>query len=182
MKLNNRYYALLCGLTFVSLSCAQQTLEVLEPWVRIPPPGMNMLAGYGEFTNSSNSTIELVSAQSENFKSISFHISEIVDGISKMTKLEKIEGIELMRALELGLKIGTFIIKGSDFAVDVNADLFKAIDLSGFLSATKRPTSSPAKCWLSDALPPLPHQKIVLSFFKHLISKAAVFSIDSSSS
>ncbi|MBT5031343.1 MAG: copper chaperone PCu(A)C [Proteobacteria bacterium] len=90
MKLNNRYYALLCGLTFVSLSCAQQTLEVLEPWVRIPPPGMNMLAGYGEFTNSSNSTIELVSAQSENFKSISFHISEIVDGISKMTKLESV--------------------------------------------------------------------------------------------
>tara|TARA_X000000368_G_scaffold80593_1_gene60414 strand:- start:111 stop:845 length:735 start_codon:yes stop_codon:yes gene_type:complete len=48
---------------------------------------------------------------------------------SKMTKLEKIEGIELMRAIELGLKIGTFIIKGSDFAVDVNADLYKAIDL-----------------------------------------------------
>ena len=46
-----------------------------------------------------------------------------------MTKLEKIEGIELMRALELGLNVGTFIIKGSDFAVDVNADLFRAINL-----------------------------------------------------
>ena len=46
-----------------------------------------------------------------------------------MTILEKIEGIELMRAIELGLKIGTFIIKGSDFAVDVNADLFRAIDM-----------------------------------------------------
>ncbi len=48
---------------------------------------------------------------------------------AKMGKLEKIEGIELMRALEIGLKIGTFIIKGSDFAVDVNADLLKAINL-----------------------------------------------------
>ncbi|WP_440911608.1 3-deoxy-manno-octulosonate cytidylyltransferase [Candidatus Pelagibacter sp.] len=48
---------------------------------------------------------------------------------SNMTKLEKIEGIELMRALELGLNIGTFIIKGSDFAVDVKIDLFKAISI-----------------------------------------------------
>ena len=46
-----------------------------------------------------------------------------------MGKLERIEGIELMRALEIGLKIGTFVIKGSDFAVDVNADLIKAINL-----------------------------------------------------
>ena len=42
---------------------------------------------------------------------------------------EKIEGIELMRALELGMKIGTFVIKGSDFAVDVKTDLFKAINV-----------------------------------------------------
>ena len=48
---------------------------------------------------------------------------------SKMGVLEKIEGIELMRALELGMKIGTFIIKGSDFAVDVKTDLFKAINI-----------------------------------------------------
>lgn len=48
---------------------------------------------------------------------------------SKMGELEKIEGIELMRALELGMKIGTFVIRGSDFAVDINADLFKAINM-----------------------------------------------------
>lgn len=48
---------------------------------------------------------------------------------SKMGPLEKTEGIELMRALELGMNIGTFIIKGSDFAVDVKTDLFKAISV-----------------------------------------------------
>ena len=46
-----------------------------------------------------------------------------------MGEIEKIEGIELMRALELGMKIGTFIIRGSDFAVDINADLFRAINM-----------------------------------------------------
>jgi 3-deoxy-manno-octulosonate cytidylyltransferase (CMP-KDO synthetase) len=45
------------------------------------------------------------------------------------TKIEKIENIELMRALEIGLNLGTFEIKGSDFAVDVNADLLRAIDV-----------------------------------------------------
>ena len=44
-------------------------------------------------------------------------------------KKRQIEGIELMRALELGMKIGTFVIKGSDFAVDVKTDLFKAINV-----------------------------------------------------
>ena len=46
---------------------------------------------------------------------------------AKMGEIEKIEGIELMRALEIGLKIGTFVIKGSDFAVDVTEDLIKAM-------------------------------------------------------
>ena len=48
---------------------------------------------------------------------------------SKMGKIEKIEGIELMRALENDLSIGTFVMKGDDFAVDVNEDLMKAIDV-----------------------------------------------------
>ena len=43
--------------------------------------------------------------------------------------IEEIESIELLRALEIGLSIGTFVIKGSDFAVDINADLLKAIDV-----------------------------------------------------
>ena len=34
-----------------------------------------------------------------------------------------------MRALEKGMSVGTFEIKGSDFAVDVNADLLRAIDV-----------------------------------------------------
>jgi 3-deoxy-manno-octulosonate cytidylyltransferase (CMP-KDO synthetase) len=48
---------------------------------------------------------------------------------SKMSQIEKIEGIELMRALENNLSIGSFSIKGNDFAVDVNEDLMKAIDV-----------------------------------------------------
>ena len=48
---------------------------------------------------------------------------------SKMGEIEKIENIELMRALENNLNLGTFIIKGSDFAVDIRSDFLKAIDV-----------------------------------------------------
>ncbi len=44
----------------------------------------------------------------------------------KQTRLEKIEGIELMRALEIGLKIKTINLKGNSFSVDIKEDLKKA--------------------------------------------------------
>ena len=47
----------------------------------------------------------------------------------KLGKIEKIEGIELIRAIENNLNLGTFIINGSSFAVDVNQDLMRAIDV-----------------------------------------------------
>ena len=42
--------------------------------------------------------------------------------------LEKIEGIELLRAIENDLSIGTFVAKGSSFGVNVKQDLLRAID------------------------------------------------------
>jgi len=41
---------------------------------------------------------------------------------------EEIEGIELLRALENNISIGTFISKSTSFSVDVNDDLLKAIN------------------------------------------------------
>ena len=47
----------------------------------------------------------------------------------KTGSVENIEGIELIRAIENNLRLGTFIVVGSGFAVDVNQDLMKAIDV-----------------------------------------------------
>ena len=66
----------------------------------------------------------------KNLSIISFKPKALKDfSLFRQGSLEKIEGIELMRSLENGQFIGTFIVKGSDFAVDVNADLMRAIDL-----------------------------------------------------
>jgi 3-deoxy-manno-octulosonate cytidylyltransferase (CMP-KDO synthetase) len=48
---------------------------------------------------------------------------------TKTSYLEKVEGIELLRALENNLNLGTFIIKGNSFSVDVNHDLLRAINV-----------------------------------------------------
>ena len=47
----------------------------------------------------------------------------------KMGIVENMEGIELIRAIENNLNLGTFVVKGSGFAVDVNQDLMRAIDI-----------------------------------------------------
>ncbi len=47
----------------------------------------------------------------------------------KVSNLEKIEGIELLRAVENNISIGTFLIKEDHFSVDVKKDYLKAISL-----------------------------------------------------
>ena len=52
--------------------------------------------------------------------------------------LEKIEGIELMRALENNMKIGTFNLNGSSFSVDTKNDFLKAIKFMNFDKIRKK--------------------------------------------
>ncbi len=47
---------------------------------------------------------------------------------AKRTNLEKIEDIELLRALEIGLKIKTLTLTGDSFSVDVEEDYSRAKD------------------------------------------------------
>ncbi len=49
--------------------------------------------------------------------------------LSKKTPLEKAEDIELLRALEIGLKIKTLNLKGDSFSVDVPEDFEKASEV-----------------------------------------------------
>jgi 3-deoxy-manno-octulosonate cytidylyltransferase (CMP-KDO synthetase) len=44
----------------------------------------------------------------------------------KQTFAEKIEGIELLRAIEIGLKVKTLILKGDSFSVDIKEHYLKA--------------------------------------------------------
>ncbi len=90
-------------------------------------------------TNKNNEVLYLSRAQvpfelKEKNKFINKHLSVISFkpetlkkfSQSKQTPLEKIEDIELLRALELGIKIKTIKLQGDSFSVDVMADYLKA--------------------------------------------------------
>ena len=47
--------------------------------------------------------------------------------MSKVSYLEKMEGVELLRALENNLKIGTFSIKSNTFSVDIKKITLKQL-------------------------------------------------------
>ena len=52
--------------------------------------------------------------------------SLITFGKSKISDLEKIEDVELLRALDIGLKIKTLNLKGDSFSIDIFEDYQKA--------------------------------------------------------
>ena len=90
-------------------------------------------------TNSKNEVIYISRAniphafknESKYFKKhlsvVSFKPESLITfGESKISELEKIEDIELLRALDLGLKIKTLNLKGDSFSIDIFEDYKKA--------------------------------------------------------
>ena len=64
---------------------------------------------------------------SKHLSIISFKLKSLIKFKElKQSELEKIEGIELMRALENEMNIGTFELKGDSFSVDTSRDFYKA--------------------------------------------------------
>ena len=58
---------------------------------------------------------------------ISFKLKSLIKySSSEKSPLEKIEDIELLRALEIGLKIKTIELNGDSFSVDVEDDYIRA--------------------------------------------------------
>jgi copper(I)-binding protein len=80
-------YASALLLTMLVLSgCAKpaQPPYVEDPWVREPPPGMNMLAGYLVLHNPSATDLVLSDAGSPDFAAVEFHISEMENDVMRM--------------------------------------------------------------------------------------------------
>lgn len=55
-----------------------------DPWVREPPPGINMLAGYLVLHNPSATDLVLTGASSPDFAAVEFHISEMENDVMRM--------------------------------------------------------------------------------------------------
>ncbi len=87
-----RLIVLLGLIAALSVACAEPVtpLNLADGYVRMPPPGMKMTAGFGRITNPSGRTVELVGVSSPAFNSVSIHRSQIVDGVAKMREVRRI--------------------------------------------------------------------------------------------
>ena len=58
-----------------------------DTWVRAIPPGMKMTAGFGVLSNPEQAAIEITSFVSPSFADVSFHRTELVDGVARMREV-----------------------------------------------------------------------------------------------
>lgn len=76
------------------LACQQEPMptepSLVQGWVRAMPPGMKMTAGFGSLVNVTSRPIEIVSFSSPQFRTITLHKTELVDGVSKMSSVESV--------------------------------------------------------------------------------------------
>ena len=78
-------FALLLTLAVLA-GCAKQAQPPYaeDPWVREPPPGMNMLAGYLVLHNPSTADLVLSGASSPDFTAVEFHNSVMENDVMRM--------------------------------------------------------------------------------------------------
>jgi len=87
-----RYISVLLLAMAVLGGCAKpaQPPYAEDPWVREPPPGMNMLAGYLVLHNPSAADLTLSGASSPDFSAVEFHISVMDNDIMSMRQEENL--------------------------------------------------------------------------------------------
>ena len=84
--------SLLVALVFASGAAASgnPTLVFEEAWVRAMPPGMRMTAAFGLLRNPGDGEIVINGFSSPDFGDVSLHLSETVDGVSRMRELPEL--------------------------------------------------------------------------------------------
>lgn len=66
------------------------SLTAEHAWLRSPPPGATMLAGYARLTNSGNEPLRIVGARSVAFGDVQLHETIEQEGVSRMRPVEQL--------------------------------------------------------------------------------------------
>jgi periplasmic copper chaperone A len=65
--------------------------RVVDGWIRSGPPSMPMMAGFARIENSCDAPVGVVAAQSAHFDAVELHETRIVDGVSRMRAVPRLE-------------------------------------------------------------------------------------------
>lgn len=107
---------LLASLAACARDCAPQ---VRDGWIRMPPGGMAMMAGFGRIENRCPVPATIIAASSPAFADISLHETRIIEGISRMRAVPELRlapgdsavlkpgGLHLMMQPSTSLKPGS---------------------------------------------------------------------------
>ena len=68
-------------------AAAQDQVSIEHAEIVLAPPGAKMMAGYLTIWNGTQNNIDLAKVESDAFKSISLHNTEIIDGLARMRPL-----------------------------------------------------------------------------------------------
>lgn len=91
MKMRSATPLALALLALCRVAGATGQLSVGEAWIRTPPPGMRMLAGYAVLHNDSDQAVAVTAASSAEFASASLHESSESNGVERMRALDRID-------------------------------------------------------------------------------------------
>ncbi|MET4573876.1 copper(I)-binding protein [Stenotrophomonas rhizophila] len=80
----------MCAAAASATAAEPSCVTVREGWVRLPPPGVTMSAGYGEIHNGCRTPVTVVAAGSKAFGDVSLHETTLVDGVSRMRAVERL--------------------------------------------------------------------------------------------
>lgn len=74
----------------ISTVHAADSLKVINAWSPEAPPVAKVMAGYMTIDNLSSKDIKILSAKSNSFKRVEIHLTEMKDGMMRMTKQENL--------------------------------------------------------------------------------------------
>lgn len=83
--------ALVLGMLSPAARAADCVPVVRDGWVRIPPAGLPMAAGYGTFENHCDAAATIVSVSSPAFEEATVHATRVEHGISRMRAVPELE-------------------------------------------------------------------------------------------
>lgn len=87
-KILNRY-AFFC-LFSISTAHAADSIKVINAWSPEAPPVAKVMAGYMTIDNLSKKDIKILSAESNVFNRVEIHLTEMKDGMMRMTRQENL--------------------------------------------------------------------------------------------
>ena len=95
--------ALALGVLIAASAHADGKLGVYDAWIRLPPPGAKMMAGYATLKNTGDASLSILTVQSNAFRGSSIHETVTERDVTRMRELPR---VDLAAGAEVEMKPG----------------------------------------------------------------------------